>query len=78
MESIHEVVRDKYPVRRDYLEPDHKEHQGLKIEKRRLSQQRRLRSNQKSQDYGVKEAEGEESVRKEGKMLLRTKKCSPR
>lgn len=70
------MVRDKYPIRRGYLEPDRKEHQGLKIEKRSLSQQRRFRSNQKSQEYGVKEAKGEESVRKEGKMLLRTKKCS--
>lgn len=68
--------RDKYPVRREYLEPDDKEHQGLEIEKGRLSQQRRLRGNQKRQEYAVRDPRGEESVRKEGKLFLRTKKRS--
>lgn len=68
--------RDKYPVRREHLEPDDKEHQGLKIKKGRLSQQRRRRGNQKRQEYAARDPKGEESVRKEGQMILRTKKCS--
>lgn len=76
MESIHEMAPDKYPVRREYLELDHKKLQGWKIEKERMAQQRRLGSNQKRQDYGVGGAKGEGSVRKEGTIFLRTEKCS--
>lgn len=73
MESIHEMAPDKYPVRREYPELDHKKLQGWKIEKERMARQRRLGSNQKRQDYGVGGAKGEEVSGRRGQYFCELK-----
>lgn len=75
-EAIREMASDKDPVRRECLESDHKELQGLEMGKGRMTPQKPLGRHQKSQEDGVGEAKGEESVRKERKIFLRTEKCS--